>query len=123
MAVTLQRTGPAKKEGAPEGPNVEISGHHTTNTLDIIDDNGSVRQARLRRAASWRLPPKKSGYRSDPWFYEPPTAGYVAAAHHLLDHGLIPAPNIAAMQLMWRQGGPQRRAAARIAEAWNLAVA
>jgi hypothetical protein len=65
------------------------------------------RRLHARRAASYRLPVLECG-RSDPWSYGPPSAvnlcnalhrssssdGYVAAAAHLLEHGLTPAPNL-----------------------------
>lgn len=57
-----------------------------------------------------------------PWRYEPPGArGYEDAAHHLLGHGLTPAPNRAGLEAMWRRGGHSRRAAEFIAERWDLA--
>jgi hypothetical protein len=76
---------------------------------------------RRRRRESWRLP-ELDCRRSDPWFYpEPGERGYEAAAHHLLEHGLIPAPNVPAMQLMWRRSDRSRRAAGLIAQRWGLA--
>jgi hypothetical protein len=48
---------------------------------------------------------------------------YEAAASHLLGHGLTPAPNVPAMRAMWKRGGPSRRAAELIAEAWKLPAA
>lgn len=75
---------------------------------------------RRRRAASQRLPVLPCG-RSDPWHYDPPTSpGYADAAHHLLGHGLLPAPNREGLHLMWRRGGHARRAAELIAERWEL---
>jgi hypothetical protein len=82
-----------------------------------------------RRAASRRLPVLECG-RADPWYYESAngvrqfplelTDGYVAAAHHLLDLGLTPAPNLEGLRQMWRRGSCHRRDAARIAQAWEL---
>jgi hypothetical protein len=74
-----------------------------------------VGQLRARRAASWRIPG------GDPWFYEPPAAGYELAAEHLIDHGLLPAPNLSAMRSMWRAGGQSQRTARFIAERWEQA--
>ena len=91
--------------------------HHATPTRN--DDTGSARQARRRRAASWRLPELESR-RSDPWWYAPPTAGYEAAADHLLELGLMPAPNRDGLRAMWKRGGHHRRGAERIAHAWAL---
>lgn len=87
-----------------------------------------------RRAASRRLPVLDCG-RSDPWHY--PTLsnpkhvsdlpsewgerGYAAAAHHLIELGLTPAPNRDGLRRMWRRGGCHRRAATLVAQAWELA--
>ena len=73
---------------------------------------------RARRAASWRLP--ELGRRSDPWWYEPPTAGYEEAAAHLIELGLTPAPNRVGLQRMWKRGGHQRRDAKLIVACWGL---
>ena len=72
-----------------------------------------------RRRESWRLPVLESG-RSEPWYYAPQAAGYEEAAHHLLGHGLLPAPNREGLRLMWGRGGHHRRAAELIAERWEL---
>jgi hypothetical protein len=77
------------------------------------------RQLRRRRAASRRLPVLESG-NADPWHYEPPTAGYEAAAAHLLGCGLLPAPNREGLRLMWSRGSHSRQAAELIAERWEL---
>jgi hypothetical protein len=58
--------------------------------------------------------------RSDPWWHEPPTAGYEIAAAHLLECGLTPAPDIDGLRQMWRSGNG-RRMAGLIAERWELA--
>jgi len=50
------------------------------------------------------------------------TAGYEDAARHLLQHGLLAAPNLAALRQMWRAGGESRRVAQVIAERWSLAA-
>ena len=50
-------------------------------------------------------------------------AAYEDAAVHLLGHGLTPAPKVPAMRAMWKRGGPSRRAAELIAEAWKLPAA
>lgn len=72
-----------------------------------------------RRAVSQRLPVLDCR-RSDPWHYEPPTAGYEDAAAYLSERGLLPAPNCDGLRAMWRAGGSHRRNAARIAQAWEL---
>ena len=82
--------------------------------------SGTPYQLRIRRAASWRLPASCSG-RSDPWWYpEPGERGYEDAAAHLLELGLTPAPNPAALRAMWMAGGQSRRYAEVIAERWGL---
>jgi hypothetical protein len=116
-----------EREGPPEvGPR---PGHHsrtedtdTNRTLNPLQDTGhrAGYQLRIRRAASWRLPAPCSG-RSDPWWYpEPGERGYEDAAAHLLELGLTPAPNPAALRAMWMAGGQSRRAAEVIAERWGL---
>lgn len=60
--------------------------------------------------------------RADPWSYPPPVRGYAEAAAHLLDHGLLPAPNLAAMRDMWKADDGSRRVARTIAECWEMAA-
>lgn len=48
--------------------------------------------------------------------------GYRDAAHHLLSQGLTPAPNIAAMRVLWRRGGDEQRLAVRLSELWEVAA-
>lgn len=110
------------EERPPKGPINSLSGHHTTKPNSVsrttsLTDSGT--QCRMRRAASWRLPVLDSR-RADPWWYEPPSAGYEAAAHHLLGHGLTPAPNVTALRGMWNCGGAGRAAAEIVAERWGL---
>jgi hypothetical protein len=95
----------------------QITGHHPGR----FDDTAIARQLRNRRAASQRLPVLDSR-RADPWHYEPPSTGYEAAARHLLGHGLTPAPNRAALEVMRRCGGENRQLAAFIAERWGRAA-
>ena len=86
------------------------------NSLDAIRV-----QLRARRAASQRLPLLECGHRSDPWHYEPPGAfGYGPAVAHLLEQGLLPAPNRDGLREMWRRGGRSRQVAEFIAERWDL---
>ncbi len=40
---------------------------------------------------------------------------------HLRHHGLLAAPCLAEMQVLWRRGGDDRRLAAEIAARWELA--
>lgn len=95
-------------------------------------DNGAVSRTtgcthyiaglRRRQAATYRLPVLDCGH-VDPWTCRPsiPTRGYAEAAQHLLDVGLTPAPNLAAMRDMWRHGGDEQRAALAIADRWEAA--
>ncbi len=96
--------------------NNNISSHHTTNTAE---STSYCRALRLRRAAAQRLSGLDCG-RSDPWWYQAPTAGYEDAAAHLLELGLAPAPHPAAMQQMRQSGGESRRTAQVIAKRWEL---
>jgi hypothetical protein len=72
---------------------------------------------RRRRAAADDMRPLPSG-RRDPWWYPPPGArGYEQAALHLLEHGLMPAANLAGLKAM-----SDRHAAEQIAQAWRVAA-
>ncbi|WP_131805950.1 hypothetical protein [Mycobacterium alsense] len=76
-----------------------------------------------RRAAANRTAPLANG-RRDPWHWPPPgTRGYLQAALHLLDSGLLPTPNREGLRLMHHQGGEARKAALHIAQAWELVEA
>ncbi len=79
------------------------------------------KQLRNRRAAAQRLPVLGCG-RSDPWHYEPMTAGYAAAARHLMEQGLTPAPDVPALQELWQHGGEDQRLAVTIAERWQASA-
>ena len=112
----------AKRESRPAG--------HRTASFSLEDDSYCI-QLHRRRAASQRLPVLDCG-RSDPWHYEQPTAAncstalnssasdYEFAVAHLLEHGLLPAPNPDGLRAMWRRGGSSRQAAAVIARAWEM---
>ncbi len=89
-----------------------------TSTLDSADRD-IVSQHRGRRAASRRLPVQESR-RSDPWWYDPPAAGYEDAVNHLLGQGLIPAPNREGLRAMWKRGGNSRASAELIAQRWGV---
>jgi hypothetical protein len=105
-------------------PGTESGATTTTATVDALD---YIEGLRRRRAASYRLPVLESG-RSDPWYYDPPapsehaTDGYCAAAAHLIGMGLLPAPDLGAMRLMWRRDSEQRRLSRYIAERWEVAA-
>jgi hypothetical protein len=91
----------------------------------------ALSQLRRRREAALRSMPLNCGCR-DPWtcrcrddraeFTERHVDGYVSAVLHLLDKGLMPAPNLPAMRLMYRRGGRDRRIASEIAERWGTAA-
>jgi hypothetical protein len=102
-----------RRTPAGQGGGTSIPHEGSSNSSQVC------RQLRARRFASWRLPLLETG-RSDPWHYEPPTAGYEEAALHLLEHGLTPAPNPEGLRLMWRSGGQSLQAAEFIAQAWEL---
>jgi hypothetical protein len=91
--------------------------HHYTNGSH---STAIAQELPRRRATSWRLPVLQCG-RSDPWFYpEPGERGYAAAAHHLLELGLTPAPSLDGLRLMWKRSGNGRRMAQVVAERWGL---
>jgi hypothetical protein len=82
-----------------------------------------------RRDASRRLAPLPCGCR-DPWpcrhYDDQPSQrqldAYAEAAEHLLNVGMLPAPNVPAMRRMWRRRGCGQRLAVHIAERWELAA-
>lgn len=83
---------------------------------------------RRRRNATYRLPPLDCGC-VDPWscgssrnLREGHAASYSAAAEHLLNLGLTPAPNIPAMRELWQRSGDDRRLVQTIAERWEVVV-
>jgi hypothetical protein len=49
--------------------------------------------------------------------------GYADAALHLLECGLLPAPNLDGLRRMWKAGGYSGQAAEIIAQAWDLVAA
>ena len=64
-------------------------------------------QLRRRRRESWRVVPLGSGHAAglvDPWHYAPPSDGYEQAALHLLECGLLPAPDRDGLRAMWAAG-------------------
>jgi hypothetical protein len=88
--------------------------HHTSGAQSFYRYAQGLRR---RRAAANQLPPLVSG-RRDPWHNPPPgPRGYEDAAQHLLEHGLMPAPNRRGLKAM-----RDRHAANRIAKAWGLAA-
>ena len=116
-------TGPPKKvkgrapsQGQPSTKT--ISSHQTANKAQ---PNAYCVGLRLRRTASRRLEVLDSS-RSDPWHYGVPgERGYPDAVAHLLELGLLPAPNREGLITMWRRGGHSRKVAEFVAEAWDLA--
>ena len=113
---------PPERESRPGGYSGTAAKSTARTDHDLIRCRRRRLPLRARRVASWRLPVLESCGRSDPWHYEPPTTGYEAAALHLLELGLTPAPNIPAMQAMWTAGGESRRAVQIVAERWELAA-
>jgi hypothetical protein len=102
-------------------------GGNTTKTADQLAQAAPSVNYRCRselhrrRSASWRLPVLDSG-RADPWLYEdgPALRGYEDAALHLMSLGLTPAPDLPALQAMWKAGAESRRAAQVVAQRWGL---
>ncbi len=84
--------------------------------------------AEVRRAGALRLPPLECGHR-DPWSAdhrrEYPSDrmidGYRDALAHLDYHGLIGAPILPELRLLWQRGGSDRRVAQAVAQCWELA--
>jgi hypothetical protein len=106
----------SKESGPDPGSKATI----TNRDIRSTDNTHIARHLRARRAASWRLPQLDCGRRSDPWWYEPPSAGYEEAAAHLVGLMLTPAPNRVGLQRMWKRGGYQRRDAKLIVARWGL---
>ena len=88
-------------------------------------------QLRRRRLASYRYPPMACSPCRDPHgcrchspdeITERYVDGYQAAAQHLMAHGMVPAPNVDAMRVMWRLGGDDQRLAVRLADYWEVAA-
>ena len=82
---------------------------------------------RRRRAAAIRCVPHEwSGFR-DPLFDQPrpnlTIESYEQAAQHLLDGGLCPHPDRAALQALWRRQGHSRRLAQAVVDRWGGEVA
>jgi hypothetical protein len=116
-----QRNEPPERERP--GPTPGTGPNHkalTITTADTDEPTAIARQLRHRRGASYRLPVLESG-RADPWWYEPASSSYEAAATYLLECGLTPAPNREGLQAMRRRGGHHRQSAKLIAERWDLA--
>lgn len=99
-------------------------------SADGCESNNVARQLRARRAASRRLPRLECCACRDPWpcrCHDPvepseqSANGYSDAAQHLLALGLLPAPNVPAMRMLWRRGGDERSLVGRISERWEVA--
>jgi hypothetical protein len=118
------KDGPPKEVG-PDDTNARANQRLDTHTAP--DTTNYVAGLHRRRQASYRLPVLDSG-RSDPWHYDQPAEpseqdvdGYCAAATLLIGMGLLPAPNVPAMRVMWRRA-EQRDLARYIAERWEVAA-
>jgi hypothetical protein len=85
---------------------------------------------RRRRAAVQRMSPYGACSCVDPWTCRhgegPPSErmvdGYRDAILHLDANGLLAAPLLPELQIMWRRGGTDRQLAVHIAERWELAA-
>lgn len=114
-----QRGGPPKKVMAPAATTGA-----TTTTTKCSQHSESVAERRRRRAAAWRSPVLWCGCCKDPHTNKhrggPAPWGYAAAAKHLADRGLLPAPPADVEQLrdMWRDG--DRELATQIAAEWAV---
>jgi hypothetical protein len=118
------------RQGPPEtvrpGDHHDARPHHKAHQIqaEVVYSTTSRQyvDALRRRRASYRLPALESG-RSDPWWYQPPgPRGYEQAVLHLLERGLLPAPNREGLRVIHRLGGASRNAAQHIAQAWELAA-
>ena len=99
----------------------------------IRQNNPPHRQRRpeTRREASRRLPPLgPCGCIRDPLhdhhrcggeITETMVDGYRDAVLHLRSLGLLPAPLVKEMQVLWRRGGADRRLVTEISSRWELA--
>src|SRR6202022_2063756 len=81
---------------------------------------------RRRQTATYRVPRLECGC-ADTWTCrcfdaEEYVDGWRDAALHLLDHGLLPAPNVKAMRVLWGRRGSDQRLARHIAERWETAA-
>lgn len=109
------------------GPTPEAA-DHTTNTTSRHQETGSaeyIAGLRRRRAATYRLPQLECGC-VETWPHkcdsqepsEQSVDGYAAAARHLLDYSLLPAPQLAEMRRLWNRKGRDRQLVQHIAERW-----
>jgi len=105
------------KENRPAGNGAESRTTGCTNYIHGL---------RQRRAATYRLPVLDCGH-ADPWtchHHRPKLTGrsWLDAAAHLLEQGLLPAPDLDAMRTAWRTGGADRALALKVAERWDVAA-
>lgn len=102
----------------PQGDATTTSRQQVAGTCESYGAGRQIHPWRRRRAASRRLEPLHCGC-ADPWpcrCSQPPPSrqwidGYRDAALHLRRLGLLPAPLIPEMQVLWRRGGADRRLA------------
>jgi len=107
------------------------SGATTKKSTTTADTTFYLAGLRRRRAATYRVVPLSCCCR-DPWTcrcYDAPSGspernadGYYATAQHLRAAGLLPAPNVPAMRLMWRRDAEQRELVRLIAERWEVSA-
>lgn len=115
----------------PEDSDVARHGHATPTPapMTCVRRESMTEAVQRRRVASLRLPRLDCGCR-DPWPHtcleRPPSRrmvdAYLDAVLHLRACGLLAAPNIPAMQALWRRGGDERRLVSEIAAQWELAA-
>jgi hypothetical protein len=114
MSTANMGTGPPHRRGKPRrwvSAGLSTDEENTPSKPSLYRYSDGLRR---RRAAADRLPPLAS--RREPWTYPPPgQRGYEAAALHLLERGLLPAPNCEGLEAMH-----DRQAAQHIAERWGL---
>lgn len=117
---TYIRRRPGGETGATEKSNGDRTSAHRTERLG---------QLRRRRAASCRMEPMPCGC-VYPWTCrcydggpsERMVDGYRDAVLHLDALGLLAAPRIPEMRVMWARGGDSQRLVREIAERWELAA-
>lgn len=110
-------------------PALSEDGDTTTSAAATTATNEYIAALRRRRNASYRLPVLECGCSSDPFtcrchdsdqMSESSVDGYAAAAQHLLNQGLLPAPNVPALRVMWGRRGADQRLARTVAEHWEM---
>jgi len=98
-------------------------------TTTASDTSQYIAGLHRRRSVTLRVPPYGDCPCRDPWvcrcgdyteLSEAYVDGYRDAARHLLAQGLLPAPNVPAMRVMWGRRGADQRLARTLAESWQV---